>query len=91
MGKSGRKWKENVPYPVVENAINTLPIKELMPVAKIVCGADYAVCNYNRKGPFYKNDAEFRKALRRCITIGAFNHREIIIRMLHLEVNDEEQ
>ena len=84
MGKSAGKWRENISMDIVMNAINTTPIKDLMPIAKIVCGSDHAVYHYNDKNHsvFYKNDEAIRKALRRCVTIGAFDHRKTIICML---------
>ena len=92
MGKPGRKWKESVPMQTVIDAINTFPIKELQPVAKYVCSTDYAVRYYNNKKhpKFYHNDEAFRKALRRCVAIGAFEHRETIVRMLGLDEDIEE-
>ena len=91
MGRKGRKWKETVPMQVVIDAINTKPIKELLPAAKVVCGSDYAVRFYNNKNHpgFYKNEEAFRKALRRCVAIGAFDHRATIVRMLDLEPSME--
>lgn len=87
MGKNSGKWKEDVPMRKVLNAINTRPIEELMPVARIVCNTDYAVCFYNNKNhpQFYKNSEKVRKSLRRCVEIGAFDHRETIITMLDLD------
>ena len=73
--------------------INTLPIKTLMPVAKLVCGTDYAVrFYYNKNHPkFYRNKEAFRHALRRCFTIGAFEHRQTIIQRLDLEYMYEQE
>ena len=81
------KWKEEVPMEVVINLINTLDIKDLMPIAKLVCGTDYAVRffkNPNHK-MFYKNEESFRKSLRRCLSFGAFEHRKQIIRYFYRE------
>ena len=91
MGKPGRKWKESVPMDQVVEAINTYPISKLMPVAKLVCSSDYAVCFYNNKNhpKFYRNEEAFRKALRRCLHMGAFEHRTTIIEMLDLKPDVE--
>ena len=88
MGKSGCKWKESVSMETVIQAINISPINSLLPIAKVVCGSDYSVRYYNNKNHpiFYHNDEGVRKALRRCLSIGAFNHRETIIRMLDFDV-----
>lgn len=87
--------EECIPFAFVINAINTMPIYKLKPVARLVCGTDYAVRFYdNPKHPkFYHKQDPFRKALRRCYTIGAFDHRETIVRMLELEeeYNDSEE
>ena len=87
MGKHNGKWKETVPMQTILDAINTMPISKLMPAAKLVCGTDYAVMFYNNKKhpKFYKNADAFRRALRRCVAIGAFDHRATIIRMLGLD------
>ena len=96
MGNPGRKWKESVSMETVMQAINMLPIDSLLPIAKVVCGSDYAVYYYNNKHHhgFYHNDEAVRKALRRCLSVGAFEHRATIIRMLDLDiqgVKDNEQ
>lgn len=80
-------YKENIPTQFIINKINTLPVSKLMPVAKIVCKTDCAVTYYQNKNhpQFYHNQDALRKALRRCFSIGAFNHREIIIQKLNLE------
>lgn len=87
MGQRGRKYKEDVPADFVIEKINTMPINKLMPVAKIVCGTDYAVSHYQNKNhpKFYHNQEAFRKAMRRCFAIGAFEHRSTIIDRLHLK------
>ena len=71
-------------------AINTYPIYKLYPIAKIVCSSDYEVYYYyNRHHPlFYRKPENLRKALRRCYSIGAFDHRETIERMLEQENPD---
>lgn len=81
MGQRGRKYKEDVPADFVIEKINTMPINKLMPVAKIVCGTDYAVSHYQNKNhpKFYHNQEAFRKAMRRCFAIGAFEHRSTIV------------
>ncbi len=81
MGKKGRKWKETVPMDVVVNEINNRPIEELLPIAKIVCPADYAVWRYTDD-----KEKDVRRALRRCIAVGAFEHRKTIIERLRLEM-----
>ena len=87
MGHKGCKYKEVVPFSYVIDKINTMPAEQLMPAAKVVCGADYAVRYYNnrRHVKYYHNNDAFRYALRRCFSFGAFDHRRIIIRMLDLE------
>ena len=92
MGKKGSKYRGTVPYDFLINAVNTKPIKELLPAAKIVCGSDWAVYYYNNKKHhnYYHNDEAFRKALRRCITMNAFNHCQILIDKLGLEWEYEE-
>lgn len=82
MGQKGNKWNESVQYEDLMWVINNAPIKELYPIAKLVCSADYAVAYYHNKKhtAFYHNNDAFRKALRRCLTVGAFNHRAIMAR-----------
>lgn len=87
MGKHGRKYKGSVPFPVLMNSINTFPVSRLLPIARVVCGTDYAVrYYYNKNHPkFYKNEEAFRHALRRCVATNAFDHCQQIIDYLNLE------
>ena len=82
-----KKKKIPIPEDFIINAINTLPISELKPVARVVCGADSEIMYYDnpKQSSYYHKSELFRYALRRCYSIGAFDHRETIVRMLDLE------
>lgn len=86
MGKK-HKYKGRINVPALLDAIDTYPMEQLMPAAKVVCGGDYAVYNYNKKKmkAFYHNDELVRKALRRCVAFHAFDHIETLARMLEID------
>ena len=85
MGKK-HKYKGSVSMETLLNAINNRPISELLKIGRRVCGTDYAISQYNKKNtPFYHKPDRVRHALRRCVSIGAFDHCQQIIDFLGLE------
>lgn len=91
MGKPGRKWKESVSMNTVLEAINTYPIDDILRAGKLVCQTDYAIRFFHNKAhtKFYKNEDAVRSALRRAVTVGAFEHRSQVIKELGLDFQDE--
>lgn len=77
---------EKIPFEFVIASINTESVQNLLKIGKIVCSTDYAVRHYyNRRSRIYHLNREaLRKSIRRCYTIGAFNHRKTIIEELRL-------
>lgn len=72
----------------VEEVINDLPEEVLLKIGKRVCSTDYAVAHYNDDWhpKFYQNKETLQKAIRRCYTIGAFNHKEQIIDIIEFNM-----
>lgn len=62
----------------------TLSSKELLHIGKQLAATDYAVRFYNNKKhpKFYKNDSELLRTIRRTYTVGAFDHKERIEKMV---------
>lgn len=75
----------NIEGNTIINLINSAPIYVLLEIGKYVARTDYAICYYNNpKHPkFYREKEKVRKSIRRAYGIGAFDHREIIERMLY--------
>ncbi len=85
MSKKTKRWKESVPIEIVEEAIDTKPAEEIYLIAKTVCGIEPCVIHYDHEGSrYYKDGQLLRKALKKCLVAGAFNHRATIINMLEL-------
>lgn len=73
--------------------INARSPMELMPLAKRVCGTNYAVRFYLNESchKFFLNTKAFKHALRRCWNIGSLSRKEQMVQYFGLDQASEKE